>query len=198
MTYHRTFSQIVLTVASVLIAAILGTPSSAADQDPCPATTLAWLDKVFANEVWPKVGGAECLKCHKQAGDAEDTRLVLQDLSRSTESERAGVMRLNRDAFVRMALQKADNQPLLLVKATGGLDHGGEEVLKKDSTGYRILEDFVRRVTIPHSVPSDEPIVDQSERPFFEGVVMLTHRKLLRRATLSLVLDQAKLESDFV
>ncbi len=180
------WDSIVLIVTSVLIAVMLDTPSSAAEQSPCPAPVHAKLDKFFADEVWPKVGGAECLQCHKQAGDAEDTRLVLHDLSRSRESERAGVMRLNRDAFVRMALQTADNQPLLLVKVIGGLDHGGEEVLKKDSTAYRILEDFVRRVTVPHSVSSDEPIADQGERFLFEGVVMLDHRKLLRRATLSL------------
>ena len=141
MTIRKSSSwkSVLITVASVLIAVIFGTPSGAAEQSPCPATDYVGLDRFFADEVWPKVGEAECLKCHKQGGDAEDTRFVLQDLSRSPESERAETMRLNRDAFVRMALQKADDRPLLLVKVIGGLDHGGQEVLKKDSTGYRIL-----------------------------------------------------------
>ena len=177
---------ILITVASVLTAVILGTSSRAAPQSPCPAVDSVLLDKYFADEVWPKVGGAECLKCHKQGGDAEDTHFVLQDLSQSPESERTGTMRLNRNAFVRMALQKADGMPLLLVKVIGGQDHGGKEVLKKDSTGYRILDEFVRRATAPHSVPSVASTVDRSVPPYFQDMVMLDNRILLRRATLSL------------
>jgi hypothetical protein len=143
------------------------------------------LDRYFADEVWLKVGEAECLKCHKQGGDAADTRFVLEDVSRSPESERAETMRRNRDAFVRMTRQKADGTPLLLVKVIGGLDHGGQEVLKKDSTGYRILDDFVQRATVPHSRPADESMVEAGP-PYFQDVVMLDDRKLLRRATLSL------------
>jgi hypothetical protein len=33
----------------------------------------------------------------------------------------------------------------VLLKVIGELDHGGEDVLAKGSTRYRILEDFVRR-----------------------------------------------------
>ena len=37
----------------------------------------------------------------------------------------------------------------MLLKVVGGLDHGGEDVLKPDSAGYRILAEFVRRVNSP-------------------------------------------------
>jgi hypothetical protein len=174
------------TLAFVPIAMLVGTPSHAAAQSPCPATYSARLDRYFAAEVWPKVGGAECLKCHKPGGDAEDTHFVLQDSSQSPESDRSASMKRNRDAFVRMAMEDADGVSLLLTKVIGGQDHGGQEVLKIDSTGYRILSEFVRRVTAPHSVPEDEPMVDRSEPPFFQDLVMLDDRRLLRRATLSL------------
>ena len=47
--------------------------------------SMAW----FAEEVWAKVGVMECIKCHKQGGDAEDTRLILHDpgLTRVTSGE---------------------------------------------------------------------------------------------------------------
>jgi hypothetical protein len=188
MTRRKASSRksLLVTVASFLTAWILETPSLAAQQNPCPATDSARVDKYFADEVWPKVGRAECLKCHKQGGDAEDTSFVLQDWSQTLESERADTMRSNRNAFVRMALENADGMPLLLVKVIGGLDHGGKEVLKKDSTGYRILENFVRRATSPPSVPTDESQVHPSAPPYFQDVVMLDDRVLLRRATLSL------------
>jgi len=180
------FSQVTI-VASIVLAVMLTWAAVGADEvSPCPGTVCADLDNVFAEEVWPKVGASECLKCHKQGGDAEDSRFVLRDLSRVQETDRAETMRLNRDAFVRMAFQTSNDAPLLLVKVTGGLDHGGKEILKLDSAGYRILNDFVNRVMKPHSVPAPGSVVNQNTKPFFQNVVMLDDRRLLRRATLSL------------
>ena len=47
-----------------------------------------------------------------------------------------------------MAALHKDGKSRLLVKATGGLAHGGDDVLKPDSTGYRILAEFVRRLDV--------------------------------------------------
>ena len=95
-------------------------------------------------------------------------------------------MALNRAAFARSARLKSEDKSLLLAKVVGGLDHGGNQVLTRDSTGYRILEQFVRQANEPSLSPSREMLVDPSELPFFDGVVMLDDRRLLRRATLSL------------
>lgn len=176
-----------LIASAALLVALTIAVSLADDQTPCPATTNESLDRYFAREVWPKVGAAECVKCHKQAGDAEDTRFVLHDLTRVAEGDRAKAMQHNRDAFVRMALQSADDQPLLLAKVTGGLDHGGEEVLKKDSTGYRILQNFIRSANAADfSGSSSVPFSAVDDTPFFHDVKMVDDRQLLRRATLSL------------
>ena len=61
------------------------------------------------------------------------------------------------------------------MKVTGGLDHGGEDVLKADSTGYRILADFVRRVNVPApaGIAAELTADDKNAPPFFEGVAML-------------------------
>src|SRR5262245_6981178 len=77
----------------------------------------------------------------------------------------------------------------MLLKAIGQLDHGGEEVLKADSPGYRVLAEFVRRVNEPPSRgtgKAPQTTADPSAPPFFEGVVLLDDRRLLRRVTLSL------------
>ena len=143
-------------------------------------------DDFFLNEVWAKVGAQSCLTCHKLGGDAEDSKFVLRDPQKSQGAEQAEAMKHNRDVFARTArLQEKDHQSRMLAKVTGGLDHGGKEIFKRDSTGYRILVEFVRRVNDSKAAPSATD-VDKNAPPFFDGVVMLDDRRLLRRATLSL------------
>lgn len=154
---------------------------------PCPATggtksVSTW----FSDGIWSKVGSTECLKCHKAGSDAEETRFVLKDLTRLREADRAAAHRNNYDVFLRMARLKDGDKSLILLKVTGGLDHGGKEVLKRDSAGYRLLAEFVQRANASSHSNFIEPVVDPNEPPFFDGVVMLDNRRLLRRATLSL------------
>ncbi len=146
-------------------------------------------DDFFRDEVWTKVAAQSCLKCHRVGGDAEDSHLVLQDPSR--EKEPGEALRHNRAAFERLAAVREKNEShesRLLAKASGGLEHEGKQVLEPNSTGYRILAEFVRRVNAPdqgHVVSDARPAV-RDARPFFEGITMLDDRKLLRRVTLSL------------
>src|SRR6185436_9213666 len=130
--------------------------------------------------VWVKVGARSCLECHKPGGDAEDSKFILEDPAKG------GSVAHNREAFQKMALRARDGQSRLLLKATGKLSHGGEEVLKPDSTAFRILGEFVRRVggaPIAAAAP-DKAKPDLSH--FFDGLTMIDDRRLLRRATLSL------------
>lgn len=141
-------------------------------------------DDYFRDEVWAKVAAQNCLKCHKAGGDAEDTKMVFQDPARDPHPERMVSLQHNRAALAQMAVKLNGGKSRLLQKATGGLDHEGEQVVKADSKEYRILEEFVRRVTAPVEAKA---LADQKNAPpFFEGVAMLDNRRLLRRATLSL------------
>jgi hypothetical protein len=137
------------------------------------------VDAFFAEEVWGKVGERTCLKCHNAKGDAAESEFVLQEtLQDHTALEK------NRQTFLRHAIAQEDGMSRLLLKVAGELEHGGGEVLKNDSTGYKILSQFVRRST-------GKPIVFPSPaelnlKPFFVGVQMMTPGRLLRRVTLSL------------
>jgi len=149
--------------------------------DPQPVTNAFFLE-----EVWAKVGALECLKCHKLGGDAEDSNFVLVDPKRVSGDESVQAIKQNRDAFTKMGRLKDGDQSRLLLKATGGLDHGGQQVLKPDSAGHRVLQEFVRRVYAP--IP--QAVIEATHSPhapsFFDGIVMLDDRRLLRRVTLSL------------
>jgi len=149
-----------------------------------PACTRP-LDDYFAKEVWPKVGSALCLQCHKPGGDAEDSKFVLRDPRKLQAHAQDEAMRHNRELFAKFAKAKTKDQSRLLAKATGGLDHGGEDVVKPNSKGYQILAEFVRRMHTPAKL-SPPVIDDKNLPPFFQGVAMLEPDRLLRRASLSL------------
>ncbi len=150
-----------------------------------PAAGCAGMrDNYFENEVWNKVGAAKCLSCHRKGGDAEESKFLLLDPRKSEGAARDEAMRHNRSAFTRMASARENGKSRILLKVTGQLDHGGAEVLKPDSAGYRVLADFVGRLNNPGVAKTTA--VDPKSPPLFDGVTMLDNRRLLRRVTLSL------------
>ncbi|MBA4066133.1 MAG: hypothetical protein C0501_20930 [Isosphaera sp.] len=172
----------------LLLALAAGTGLAATargDGPPAPVGCAASVDHSFEDEVWAKVGARSCLTCHRKGGDAEDSKFVLQDPRKAEGAARDAAMRHNRDAFAKMAAAKEKDQARILLKVVGGLDHGGSEVLKADSVEYRTLAAFVRRVNSPTGA-APLPAADPKAVPFFDGVVMVDDRQLLRRVTLSL------------
>jgi hypothetical protein len=157
----------------------------AEEPKPYSGAGCAAVDDYFASEVWTKVGAQSCVKCHSPGGDAEDSKFLLRDLRKTEAKDTAAALQHNREAFLAMAKRKEGADSRLLLKATGKLDHEGEEVLKPDSAGYRVLAEFVRRAGAPATVHTPPP-EDKNAPPFFDGVLMLDDRRLLRRVTLSL------------
>src|SRR5947209_6061487 len=64
------------------------------------------VDDYFAKEVWVNVGAVKCLQCHKKGGDAEESKLILQDPRKVQGHEQDKVLTQNRDAFARLARMK--------------------------------------------------------------------------------------------
>lgn len=155
---------------------------------PAAAQCSAAADPFFNEELWPKVVQRSCLTCHKAGGDAEDSEFVLHDPSRSVGAAQAAAIRHNHALLIRLAKLKDGEKSVLLEKVTGGLDHGGKEVLPRDSLGYRTLAEFVRRAVTPDkpASASELPLDLKPQPPLFAGVTMLDDRRLLRRVTLSL------------
>jgi len=166
----------------VLLAFCLWVPLAGADRGKsAPLKPSAF----FIDEVWGKVGELSCLKCHNFSGEAKDSGFILQETILLEDAKLQSTHVANFKAFAKMARKrKSDQQSRLLLKPIGELDHEGEQVLKPNSTGHRILEEFVTRVegkTDPGSTVSK-----YKPQPFFEGVTMLEDASLLRRLTLSL------------
>lgn len=171
-----------LALAISISIAAAGDRSTAAEPNRLAPECTA-VDKFFSEEVWAKVGERTCWKCHNSKGDAADSKFLLQDTSRNP----GGSMQ-NLAAFQRMAKAQEGGASRLLAKVAGSLEHGGGEVLKADSTGYRILESFVRRTVDPESwrLANVDSLDDYDAPPYFDGIRMLSPERLLRRVTLSL------------
>lgn len=141
-------------------------------------------DRFFADEVWAKVGERSCLKCHHAKGDAAESEFLLRATA-GDRMRRDEAMRHNRIAFERVATLQEKGNARLLLKVRGDLDHGGGEILQPESTGYRILQRYVRRAS---GKQDREPVIRvDNAPPFFEGLEMMSPQRLLRRVTLSLV-----------
>ena len=175
-----------LCIAMLLSTACVSTIRGEEKQPQTVPGCGAVADDFFRSEVWAKVAAQSCLNCHKSGGDAEKSRFLLLDPKKNQGPAQDEVFLHNREAFAKMARLKEKDQSRILVKATGGLDHGGEEVLKPESPGYRILADFVRRANATTVSPTDFAKIDANAPPFFAGVTMVDDRRLLRRLTLSL------------
>ncbi len=181
-----------------------GSPAADKPKDPAktkpadheePADVHGGAGQSAFHDLWIKVAERTCVKCHNADGDASDSAFLLVDFAKVPAVERAAAMGKNLDAFIRMAKQKGDgSRTWIVVKATGGKEHGGGEVLKADSTGLRLLEEFVRSVQKKSAAgTSTAVLVDDDRRPFFDDVQMIGDQRLLRRATLSLA---ARLPTD--
>ena len=180
---HLGIRSLVLTLISGMGFSVVGFGDE--KLPPAAPTCVRVADDYFKDEVWAKVGAQSCLICHQSGGDAEESKFLLKDLRKLEGVARDEAMRFNRDAFTRMAGIKEKDQSRLLLKVVGELKHGGKDVLKPDSTGYQLLASFVGRAN-GTKMGSGNSAVDPKAPPFFEGVVMVDDRRLLRRVALSL------------
>jgi mono/diheme cytochrome c family protein len=181
----RTRVLAVLLPAFFAVSSLAADPAGQADHRG-PACVAS--DDYFLKEVWTKVAAQACIECHKAGGDAEESDFILQDPAKDAAPDGRGSLQENYAAFARMAAVRKGGESRLLLKATGGLNHEGEEVLKRGSTGHRILAEFVRRVTgsAEENATTHGELAPADAAKFFEGITMLDDRRLLRRLTLSL------------
>ena len=142
-------------------------------------------DPLFIDEVWGKVGELSCLKCHSTTGEAKDSGFILRETVLLGEAKLQEAHAANFTAFEKMARKRSGSgQSRLLLKPIGELNHEGEQVLEKNSTGHLILKQFVGK--LDGKAEPNPSVAKYTPKPFFEGVTMLEPGNLLRRLTLTL------------
>jgi len=98
------------------VPACLRPPAAVVYPEPAPGGP----ESIFEDEVWAKIGERTCLNCHVTGGDAAESKFILRDPALHPDH-----LQHNRQMFEKMASLKKDGKSRLLVKVSGGLDHGG-------------------------------------------------------------------------
>ncbi|TXD39118.1 hypothetical protein FRC98_01565 [Lujinxingia vulgaris] len=147
-------------------------------EEPCRSHA-----QFFEREVFTEVIERQCQSCHGENGfgavnsdfELANQRLYAEDYLSRNYDELSG--------FARERLEEFDDQPLLLLKATGQVIHGGGEVFAPDSWQADNLREFSTRLDSPDPCPGG---VELDEEGFFEGVTFMNDLDWLSRMTLSL------------
>ena len=145
-----------------------GGGSSGGSVDPDCATLQAY----FRDTAWPRVF-SRCVTCHVSGGAADGTRYILKPTTIPDYLQQN--MAVIREAS--RIIQ--DGRPLLVLKSTQAVAHGGGVQVVAGSEDQTILETTITEV-------SDPSICPQDPRPVFEGVTLHDAYGTLRKAAYQL------------
>ena len=118
---------------------------------------------------------ANCQSCHNNGGDAKHTKFILQSPSGAPD-----YLERNLAVFTEMSRLRFDGTPWILLKPTGGLEHGGGVRFQDDSDEYIAFQEMIERIAEPVVCDDEEDIV----LTFFEGVDQLDEVQTLRKAMI--------------
>lgn len=155
------------------------------------------IDQEYEYRIWNRILAPKCLPCHREGGDAEESKFFLSDLKRVIGQARDKELIANRRMLLEVATSSKDSEATgqvsrVLLKATGELSHGGGVILDVDDPLLVMLENYlhhsfiVRGEDTAHENHTSERSHENAST-FWEGVQFLEDRSLLRRAMLSLV-----------
>ena len=128
-----------------------------------PSALRACLKQEFSSRTWPGVIEPKCAACHLAPGAGAQSAFELLDAEpseRNLEATRAAILERS-----------------LLVKALGGLEHGGGAVLKEGSEAHRMLSRFALSVEQPESA-CEEPVEGPGEVEIEVMDALQTYRKI--------------------
>ena len=128
-----TLGLLVLAVVSGSTGSACGSADQREDADACVSTR-----EFFTSQVYGKAM-VTCASCHTPGGAAEQRGAKFK-MYRDTYPD---FVSANMNELRSYARLEVDDTPLLLLKPLGEWDHGGGDILSKDSEEYKILTKFV-------------------------------------------------------
>lgn len=130
----------------------------------------------FAQEVWAPLMSKTCIACHNPQGAAKATKLILQ------ASSWPGYLDANLETVRNVASYEYDGTPLILLKPTGRISHGGGQVIALDSPEYAALAGLVDRLGKPETCVHE----GGADAAFYDDVTLLGPTATFRRAAVAL------------
>jgi hypothetical protein len=89
----------------------------------------------FETDVWAKVVERTCIRCHHDQGQAKDSEFLLETSIDGLYAPKS--LERNEHTLRSIARKVSADRSILLQKVVGELEHGGGQVIKPNSTGYR-------------------------------------------------------------
>ncbi|MCG8435203.1 MAG: DUF1588 domain-containing protein, partial [Gammaproteobacteria bacterium] len=133
------------------------------------------LETFFAEQAWPVLED-KCMGCHAAGEAAGNTDFILRD---------------NLESDLAVTSEFAVKTTGLLAKASALVAHGGGRILAPSSDEYKVLEEFVLRLTNPDAVGGDGPAQcgggsggSLADSPFFKDVIFGTNEDTLNKAAI--------------
>lgn len=134
-------------------------------------STLAY----FEARAWPDVF-SRCVRCHAPGAEAGSTRFVLRPTSVSDH------VAMNYEVARAARSLEFNGQPMLWLKPTGMMPHGGMTVIPAGSPEGAVLRATVDQLARPVTCEAPPP----PTRGVLDGVTLLDAEATLRRASLQL------------
>jgi hypothetical protein len=129
----------------------------------------------FREEVWAPFMSTQCLACHNPEGAARHTDLVLQP------AETPGYFEANLSTLKYVSQLEIDGESLLVLKASGRIEHGGNAQVAEGDGRYEALEELAEMLQAPVHCADDDDYAQ-----FFAGVEQMDLPQALRRAMFML------------
>ncbi len=130
----------------------------------------------FEQNVWGTFMGTKCAKCHTPDGVAVvegKAKFVLQP------SSYPGFLDANLKMIEDIARVDVDGKPIILVKPTGGNNHGGGQVIGSDSEELKSLQTLIDKIKNP-------PSCGDAQAQSIEAVVLMSPADTFRKAAINL------------
>lgn len=156
-----------------------------------PAVCQIPSDLEFEDRIWNRILASKCLPCHRNGGDATESKFILTDLKKFIGQARDKAIESNRTLLLQLAAEKSDGVSTVPLKALGELEHGGGAILTTEDPAFIALDAYLTKMLQPTDATNavKEPLTQEAipDTNFWEGVRFKDHAGLLRRACLSLV-----------
>jgi hypothetical protein len=175
----RLGSSSFLAAALVVAGAVSTAPGCGdgkSDEASAEAAQCASDRRFFEEKIWASFMGSKCVKCHTAEGEAPEkgARFILQTPSYP------GFLDANLEMLRELAKVDIDGQSVLLVKPTGGANHGGKEQIESGGDEYKAMAELVKRLRAGGAGCDDKTKVT------IQGVELLDARATFRKAALDL------------
>lgn len=129
----------------------------------------------FEEQVWGPILQADCFGCHNPTGAAKNTDFVLQG------NDYPGYLDANYNTLKNIAKLEIEGTPLVLLKPSAQVEHGGAARFPIDGEAYEAMAEMVERFGAPVHCVNDDDI-----NAYFTGIVELDEEQTLRKATFLL------------